>query len=168
MPRISIRSLSVVGKAASTVCRENPVSPPKEETSCFPMDEADRPPYVEVRSVFRCGSRNGLIAPGPGDGRKETRTGVFMIGVPGQRLGETEISSFMRCVPAAAGRKNVIFRSSGLSLLWTGPDDDLFNNGAVFSFVVRGRKGPQGPDGQSGNISNSTQHGRYPCSCIIP
>ena len=64
-------------------------------------------------------------------------------------------------------RKRFIFVHPAPSALWTGPDEDLFNTGTAFApqFGARRR---QRPGADFGRVNHSPQHGRNPCSCIIP
>ena len=57
------------------------------------------------------------------------------------------------------------FVHPALSAVWTGPDEDLFNNGTAF-FPEYGGNGRVRP--LFGYVNHSPQHGRNPCSCIIP
>lgn len=64
-------------------------------------------------------------------------------------------------------KKRFIFVHPAPSALWTGPDEDLFNTGTAFAPQVGARR-RQRPGAEFGSVNHSPQHGRNPCSCIIP
>ncbi len=70
-------------------------------------------------------------------------------------------------VCTARKKKRFIFVHPAPSALWTGPDEDLFNTGTAFAPRVGARR-RQRPGADFGRVNHSPQHGRNPCSCIIP
>ena len=86
---------------------------------------------------------------------------------PGGSGRQKRLHRARKRVCTARKKKRFIFVHPAPSALWTGPDEDLFNTGTAFAPQVGARR-RQRPGAEFGSVNHSPQHGRNPCSCIIP
>ena len=86
---------------------------------------------------------------------------------PAVPAGKKRLHRARKRVCTARKNKRFIFVHPAPSALWTGPDEDLFNTGTAFAPQLGARR-RQRPGAEFGSVNHSPQHGRNPCSCIIP
>lgn len=86
---------------------------------------------------------------------------------PGGSGRQKRLHRARKRVCTARKKKRFIFVHPAPSALWTGPDEDLFNTGTAFAPQLGARR-RQRPGAEFGSVNHSPQHGRNPCSCIIP